>query len=91
MSVDPGKLCDACGRRVPHPRTDKTPETKVLAFRLPCERKDVLHDGLKSLAAVVGATDGKYPIGTLVEALLLLGGENRERLTALFAGREEGL
>jgi hypothetical protein len=80
-----------CERRVNHPRQGKTPESSTLAFRLPAERKETLHEGLKALADVTGATKAKYPLGTLVEALLLLGGENRERLTALFNGMEEGL
>jgi len=91
MSAEPGTICPTCDRRVPKPRTAATPETKVISFRLPVDRGETLKSGLDSLAAVTGAVEASYPMGSLIEALLLLGGENRERLAALFAGREEGL
>lgn len=90
MSCEPGTICPTCDRRVPKPRTAATPEsTKVVSFRLPTDRADTLREGLKSLAAVTGAVGASYPMGTLIEALLLLGGENRERLGALFADRPD--
>ena len=88
---DPGEECQVCQRRAPHPRTAKTPETQTFSVRLPVERKANLHEGLKSLASVTGATQKKDPLGSLLEALLLLGSEHRERLSGLFAGVEEGL
>lgn len=89
MSCEPGTICPTCDRRVPKPRTAATPESKVISFRLPTERADTLREGLKSLAVVTDAVTASYPMGTLIEALLLLGGENRERLAALFADRPD--
>lgn len=88
---EPGEICPVCERRKPFPREAKTPETATVAFRLPTERKENLHEGLKALADVTGAAQRKYPLGTLLEALLLLGSENREHLKAFFDQTKEPL
>lgn len=35
--VAPGDTCDGCGRRVPHPKKETSPQSKVTAYRVPLD------------------------------------------------------
>jgi hypothetical protein len=49
-----------------------------------------VEEGLDSLQAFVGADTTSYPRGTLLELLLLLGGQNREDLRTYFEEAQDG-
>lgn len=81
---EPGERCRACNRRVPKPRQSSSPATRRLVIVLPTERADWLEEALEALQDFVGADPESYPRGTLVEALALLGGQQREELVVFF-------
>ena len=40
MSIDPGQTCPTCDRRVPHPRKQTSPETRIFSYRVPADEAD---------------------------------------------------
>lgn len=88
MTVEPGTRCPTCDRRVQKPRTSDSPPTKYVRAVLPNERADALSEAFDALQAFVGADPKSYPRGTLMEALVILGGQRREELRDFFEGRE---
>ena len=85
MTVEPGTVCEACGRRVNKPKLPTSPDTKVVSIgRLPLERQQLLDEAMDGLMHVTGAVHLSYPKGTLLEALCVLGGIHREELKLLF-------
>jgi hypothetical protein len=83
---EPGERCAMCNRRRNKPRTDESPPTKQIRFTLPAERKEWAEEALDALQEVVGADPYSYPRGSILEALLLLGGQEREELKRYFNG-----
>ena len=81
---EPGERCQVCDRRVPKPRKSDSPETRRLVAVLPTERATSVEEGLEHLSAYTGADTTSYPRGTLLELLLLLGGQHREELRRYF-------
>ena len=82
---EPGTVCDTCHRRVPKKRTDASPATRVVSIgRLPLERQEALSDALKALQDYTGAIHHSYPAGSLLEVLVLIGGQQREEIKAYF-------
>ena len=69
MTVSPGEKCEGCGRRVPHPRTEKSPTSGTLSVRGPA-------DAIPSLKTMVDdMANGpfrqhKYPRFAALEASL---------------------
>ena len=86
---EPGERCITCDRRVPKPRQSSSPEVRRLVTVLPTERAASVEEGLENLTAYVGADTTSYPRGTLIELLLLLGGQHREELRAWFTKEDE--
>jgi len=85
MTVEPGQVCESCGRRVNKPKLPTSPDTKVVSIgRLPLERQAALADALRALAVYTGAVDHSYPAGSLLEVLVLLGGQQREEIKTYF-------
>lgn len=82
--VPPGERCPTCDRRIPKPRQTTSPETSTLGVRLPLERADALREALDALEAYCGVDPHSYPRGSLLEALVLLGGQQREELRRYF-------
>lgn len=86
----PGERCPVCDRRVNKPRQPSSPDSrKVKAGELPVERAAAVEEGLDALQAFIGADDTSYPRGSLLEALVVLGGQEREALRDYFT-KEEG-
>lgn len=85
---EPGTRCPTCHRRVNRTQQKDSPSTKKVAAELPIERADALNAGLDNLQEYVGADAKAYPKGSLLEALLGLGAQNREDLRAYFEGLE---
>ena len=56
--TEAGKVCDGCGRRVPHPRKESSPETKVLAYRVPLDEVEA-HKVVRDEAAKHLGTAGR--------------------------------
>jgi acyl-CoA reductase-like NAD-dependent aldehyde dehydrogenase len=82
---EPGERCVTCDRRVPKPRKSTSPETRRLVAVLPTERATGVDEALDALQAFTGADATSYPRGSVLEALVLLGGQHREELRAWFA------
>ncbi len=38
--IEPGHTCPTCERRVPHPRKQASPETRVFSYRVPLDEAD---------------------------------------------------
>ncbi len=38
--TEPGQTCEGCGRRVPHPRKESSPDTTVISYRVPNDEVD---------------------------------------------------
>lgn len=78
---EPGTRCDGCGRRIPKPRRNDSPEVKRIVAVLPPERAEVLSQALDILQEVTGYDSASYPRGTLLEAMLVVAGlHHREEL-----------
>jgi hypothetical protein len=66
-------------------RTSVSPETKVVSIgRLPAERQEALDAALDGLVFYTGANDHSFPKGSVLEALVVLGGQHREELKTWF-------
>jgi hypothetical protein len=84
----PGERCELCNRRRNKKRTEESPSVRRLAISLPADRMEPVEEGFDALQQVVGADPYSYPRGTLLEALLVLGGQHREELARYFNGDE---
>lgn len=40
MSVEPGQVCEGCGRKVPHPKKPSSPDSKPVSYRVPVDEYD---------------------------------------------------
>lgn len=38
--IEPGQTCEGCGRRMPHPRKQTSPDTKVFSYRVPIDEAE---------------------------------------------------
>ncbi len=85
---EPGTRCPTCNRRVNKPRQTESPDTKEIRLRLPAERAEWAEEAFDALQQVVGADPYSYPRGVNFEALLVLGGQQREQLRELFQESE---
>ncbi len=85
---EPGSRCPTCNRRVNKPRQNESPDTKEIRLRLPAERAEWAEEAFDALQQVVGADPYSYPRGRIFEALLVLGGQQREQLRELFQESE---
>ena len=81
-----GTRCPTCHRRVNKPRQDDSPDTKEMRIKLPVERMEWAEEAFDALQEVVGADPYSYPRGRILEALLVIGGQQREELRVLFEG-----
>ena len=84
----PGERCPCCQRRRNKPRQSESPDTKEIRLRLPAERAEWAEEAFDALQEAVGADPYSYPRGRIFEALLLLGGQQREQLRELFQESE---
>ena len=84
LPPEPGERCALCDRRVNKPRKTDSPDTRRLVAVLPSERAASAEEGLEHLQAYVGADGSSYPRGTVLELLLVLGGQHREELRRYF-------
>lgn len=89
--VQPGETCQLCKRRVPHPRTAKSPRSKVSAFRAPAEVVDELKDRLSRLAGDCGFDKLPYvEARTILLLLTIVEAVNRETLLEVASGMSWG-
>lgn len=58
--VEPGQCCEGCGRRVPYPKKAKTPESRVISYRVPADEADAFVEILQTAAKIVGAAELPY-------------------------------
>jgi hypothetical protein len=83
---EPGSRCPMCRRRVNKPRKEDSPVTREIRIKLPADRMEAVEEAFDALQEITGIDPYSYPKGTLLEALLLLGGQHREDLAAHFQG-----
>lgn len=57
---EPGSCCPTCERRVPHPKKDSTPESRVISYRVPADEADSFVEILQVAAKIVGAHELPY-------------------------------
>ena len=86
--VEPGTRCPTCNRRVNKPRAEDSPSIREIRIRLPEDRIEAVEEAFDALQEITGVDPYSYPKGTLLEALLLLGAQQREELQAYFKGSE---
>src|SRR4249919_4277576 len=87
-AIEPGTRCPTCDRRVNKPRKDDSPAVREMRIKLPTDRMEAAEEAFDALQEISGVDPYSYPKGTLLEALLLLGGQQREQLRAYFEGLE---
>lgn len=81
-----GERCVTCGRRRNKPRKSASPSTRQIRITLPTDRMESVEEAFDALQEITGIDPYSYPKGTLLEALLLLGGQHREELAQHFRG-----
>lgn len=86
--IEPGTRCPCCNGRKNKPRQNDSPDTKEIRIKLPAERMEWAEEAFDALQQVVGADPYSYPRGALLEAMLVLAGQQREQLRSLFEGTE---
>lgn len=52
--LHPGKKCPACERRVPYPKKDSSPVTRVVSYRVPVEEYEAHKDTMEALSRYMG-------------------------------------
>ena len=52
--IEPGKDCPTCKRRVPHPKKDTSPATKVVGIRVPTDDADTFAELVDAAAEHLG-------------------------------------
>lgn len=80
----PGERCALCNRRRNKPRQNDSPATREIRIKLPTDRMESVEEAFDALQEITGVDPYSYPKGTLLEALLLLGAQQREELQAYF-------
>lgn len=74
LSLEPGSTCDGCGRRVPYPKRESSPDTKVVAKRVPRDEAEA-HEAVAVAAAehlgVYGRPHWRYQLDTFAYARVL--------------------
>lgn len=48
--IEPGKTCEGCGRRMPHPRKQTSPDSIVFSYRVPADEAEAHRDVLRETA-----------------------------------------
>ena len=84
LAPEPGERCQVCNRRRNKPRQGDSPTARELRIKLPADRMESVEEALDALQEVTGADPHSYPKGSLLEALLVLGGQHREELRTYF-------
>lgn len=52
--IEPGKTCEGCGRRMPHPRKHTSPDTVVFSYRVPVDEADAHREIRETTARFLG-------------------------------------
>ena len=58
--AEPGLACPSCKRRVPFPKTEKSPPTKKMGYWLPADAKDDHEEILGAAAAHLGVAEQPF-------------------------------
>jgi hypothetical protein len=56
----PGTTCVLCRRRVPHPKKKESPQSKVVAYRVPLDDAETHQEIIAATARELGLDEGKY-------------------------------
>lgn len=55
--IEPGQTCESCGRRVPHPRKQASPDTVVFSYRVPVDEAEAHRDVIDTAAKFLGTAE----------------------------------
>lgn len=58
--IAPGHVCPECERRVPYPKTEKSPESRVKSLRIPLDDETFDEDFARAMLIVGLTTQHKY-------------------------------
>jgi hypothetical protein len=83
---EPGERCVMCHRRLNRKKTDESPAVKEVRFRAPPDVIEAIEEQFDTLQEYTGVDPYGFPRARLLEALLLLGIQEREDLKAHFNG-----
>jgi hypothetical protein len=72
--LQPGQTCEACKRKIPHPKKPSSPTTKPVSYRVPLDEVQAHQETLEAAAHFVGVAEqpfSHFKVYTLALALLL--------------------
>lgn len=70
--LEPGHTCPTCERRVPFPRKESSPVSKVKAYRVPLDEVDAHEEILDAAARELGYMDRPFHVfWTITHGLVL--------------------
>lgn len=69
----PGETCEACKRKVPHPRKESSPSSRTVSYRVPVDEYDAHQETLENAARWVGTAERPFSVyQTVALALAVL-------------------
>ncbi len=57
MTLDPGQTCEGCGRKVPYPKKESSPDTIVVSYRVPVDEAEAHKVVLDEAARHLGTSE----------------------------------
>lgn len=70
---EPGEKCETCERRVPYPKKESSPKTKVFGVRVPIDDVDTFHEILEAASEHIGThTQPHWQYWTIQRGLILV-------------------
>lgn len=72
MTLTPGEPCPSCERRVPFPKTERTPPTKKKAYWLPADSADAHHELIDAAAKYLGCYEQPFYEAKVMEVGVVL-------------------
>jgi hypothetical protein len=55
--IKPGKTCEGCGRKMPYPKKESSPETVVISYRVPVDEAEAHKEVLETVAKFLGTAE----------------------------------
>ncbi len=58
--IEPGQTCSECGRKMPHPKTEHSPETKGFFYRVPLDEVEAHESTVTDTLEYLGYDTPKF-------------------------------
>lgn len=58
--LEPGQKCEQCGRKIPYPKKETSPDTKTISYRLPTDEAEAHEELWEQAAEYVGVKGQKF-------------------------------